>query len=89
MLSSAGVGVKIGGLVATSVGRAHRPGPGLPALGFLHRPTPVALAADPSPHVWEVVDGLLLPLDDAAWKSGPATDLYRTTSSAPPALLPS
>lgn len=66
MLSSAGVGVKIGGLVETSVGRAH-------ALALASRPSvsftdliPALwlLAADPSPHSWEVVDGLLFPLDE-------------------------
>lgn len=65
MLSSAGVGVKIGGLVETSVGRAH-------ALALASRPSvsytdlvpPLwLLAADPSPHAWEIVDGLLFPLD--------------------------
>ena len=66
MLSSAGVGVKVGGLVETSVGRAH-------ALALASRPSvsytdlvpPLwLLAADPSPHAWEVVDGLLAPLDE-------------------------
>ena len=66
MLSSAGVGVKIGGLVETSVGRAH-------ALALASRhsvsytdlvPPLWLLAADPSPHPWEVVDGLLFPLDE-------------------------
>ena len=66
MLASAGVGVKIGGLVETSVGRAH-------ALALASRPSvsytdmvpPLwLLAADPSPHEWEVVDGLLFPLDE-------------------------
>ena len=66
MLSSAGVGVKIGGLVETSVGRAH-------ALALASRPSvsytdlvPASwlLAADPSPQAWEVVEGLLCPLDE-------------------------
>ena len=66
MLSSAGVGVKIGGLVETSVGRAH-------ALALASRPSvsytdmvpPLwLLAADPSPHEWEVVEGRLFPLDE-------------------------
>ncbi|MDE0370649.1 MAG: hypothetical protein OXI84_10995 [bacterium] len=66
MLSSAGVGVKIGGLVETSVGRAH-------ALALASRPsvsyTDIVppkwlLAADPSPHAWEVMDGLLYPFDE-------------------------
>ncbi len=66
MLSSAGVGVKIGGLVETSVGRAH-------ALALASRPSvsytdlvPPSwlLAADPCPQAWEVVDGLLFPLDE-------------------------
>lgn len=66
MLSSAGIGAKIGGLVETSVGRAH-------ALALASRPSvsytdlvpPLwLLAADPSPHAWEVVDGLLFPLDE-------------------------
>ncbi|MYF84419.1 MAG: hypothetical protein F4176_10015 [Acidimicrobiia bacterium] len=66
MLSSAGVDVKIGGLVETSVGRAH-------ALALAARPSvsytdlvpPTwLLAADPSPQAWEVVDGRLFPLDE-------------------------
>ena len=66
MLSSAGIGVKVGGLVETSVGRAH-------ALALASRPSvsytdlipPLwLLAADPSPHAWEVVDGRLFPLDE-------------------------
>lgn len=66
MLSSAGVGVKIGGLVETSVGRAH-------ALALASRPSvsytdmvpPTwLLAVDPSPHPWEVVEGRLFPLDE-------------------------
>ena len=65
-LYSAGVGVKIGGLVETSVGRAH-------ALALASRPsvtyTDLApprwlLAADPSPNAWKVADGLLSPLDE-------------------------
>ncbi len=66
MLSSAGVGIKIGGLVETSVGRAH-------ALALASRPSVTytdlipplwLLAADPSPHAWDVVDGMLFPLDE-------------------------
>ena len=66
MILSAGVGVKIGGLVETSVGRAH-------ALALASRPSvsytdtvpPLwLLTADPSTHPWEVVDGLLYPLDE-------------------------
>ncbi len=66
MLSSAGVGVKIGGLVETSVGRAH-------ALALASRPSVSytdlvpprwLLAADPSPDAWEVVDGRMFPLDE-------------------------
>ena len=65
-LSAAGVGVKIGGLVETSVGRAH-------ALALAARPAVShtdmvpphwVLAADPSAHAWEVMDGLLFPLDE-------------------------
>ena len=66
VLSAAGVGVKIGGLVETSVGRAH-------GLALAARPAVVhtdmvpphwLLAADPSPCTWEVMDGLLFPLDE-------------------------
>ena len=66
MLSSSGVGVKIGGLVETSVGRAH-------ALALAARPAVFhtdlvpprwLLAADPSPHAWELTDGLITPLDE-------------------------
>lgn len=66
MLCAAGVGVKIGGLVETSVGRAH-------ALALAARPSVSytdmvpprwLLATDPSPDTWEVMDGLLYPLDE-------------------------
>ena len=62
---AAGMGVKIGGLVETSVGRAH-------ALALASRPSVSAvdlapplwlLTADPSPQNWDLIDGYLFPLD--------------------------
>ena len=80
MLSAAGMGPKIGGLVETSVGRAH-------ALALAARdsvscvdlvPPRWLLAADPSPHPWKVVDGLLYPLEErgleVSIKSSPVAD---------------
>lgn len=66
MLSSSGMGVKIGGLVETSVGRAHSLAlASRPSVSYTDLVPPLwLLAADPSPHAWQVVDGLLLPLDE-------------------------
>ena len=66
MLSSASVGVKIGGLVETSVGRAHALAlAARPAISYTDLVPPRwLLAADPSPHAWEVMDGFLYPFDE-------------------------
>ncbi len=65
MAGSAGVGVKIGGLVETSVGRSH-------CLALASRPQVVhtdvipahwLLDQDPSPRRWKIQDGQLMPLD--------------------------
>lgn len=65
LLSSAGVGVKIGGLVETSVGRAHALAlASRPAVSYTDLVPPLwLLSADPSPHAWDVVDGRLFPLN--------------------------
>ena len=66
MLSSAGMDVKIGGLVETSVGRAHALAlASRPAVSYTDLVPPLwLLAADPSPRTWEVEYGLLFPFDE-------------------------